>query len=83
MSQKRGDIQQSPQINFWTGGHEVSHQIFDWTMETKRQDIVKESAPSQTEEETTNSLHAGAAGAPATFVSSACTNWKKKMAICL
>jgi hypothetical protein len=38
-------------------------------------------SPSQTEEETTNSLHAGAIGTPANFLSFAHTDRKKKMAI--
>jgi hypothetical protein len=40
--------------------------------------IVEELAPSQTKDETTDSLCASAVEAPATLKSSVCTNWKWK-----
>jgi hypothetical protein len=65
-SGKQRDILWSPRTNPRVGGCEASSEVFHGTAESEWLCIVEESAPTQTEEETTNGLRGGAVGAPTT-----------------
>jgi hypothetical protein len=69
---KQGGIQWSPQVYPQTGCREASSRIFHRAAESD--DIVEESTPTQTEEESTSGFHASAVRAPATPGSSLTVN---------
>jgi hypothetical protein len=57
-------VQQDRQADCRTGGRETGNWVFRRAAENGWQDIVEDSAPTQTEEEATRGLRAGAVGAP-------------------
>jgi hypothetical protein len=65
---------QDLQADHKAGDCNANSQVFCKTAENECHDNVEGLAPSQTKEETTNSLSAGAAGAPATLESFARTD---------
>jgi hypothetical protein len=64
-SGKQGDILWVPHIDPRSGSRIASSRVFHRAAESEWPDIVEESAPTQTEEEATRGLRAGAVGAPA------------------
>jgi hypothetical protein len=69
---------QDLQADLKAGDHKVKSQVICKTAENECHDNVEGPAPSQTKEETTNSLSAGAAGAPATLESFAHTDQQRR-----
>jgi hypothetical protein len=57
-SRKQENTQQDLQADHRAGGHKANSWDFHQTVENECQDIMKQSAPTQTKEETTSSLRA-------------------------
>lgn len=62
-------------LNEPSRGYKLSSHVSLKIPENEWHNILEKPAPSQTKEETTNILHAGAVGAMATFESSVATGW--------
>jgi hypothetical protein len=60
---KQEGIQEDHQAGSQTAGREVSSRVFHHAAENKWLNTVEDSAPTQTEKETTSGLHASAVGA--------------------
>jgi hypothetical protein len=77
-SGRQEDTQWGPQADPWAGSDKANSQASWQAPENEWEDIVEKLAHSQIKEETVDSLHTGAVGSLATFVSSVPTNWKMK-----